>query len=240
MITTVHGVVTRAIKYSESSIIFDLLTAERGIQTFIVGGVRKKNSKWPAAMFQIMSLVEVVAYIKEKDTLNRVKEARLSHHYTQLPYDPIKRSIGIFMIEVTQKAVQTQEQNEALYRFVERSFLTLDQSTDPVPEHHILYMLELSQYLGFFPDGMWQEDRPYFHLSRGTFVSGLDGLLTVNSERSACLTSCLQSVIHGVHPPPLTREQRRHLLEDILNFYTYHLDHFREVKAHQVLANLLD
>lgn len=240
MLRTLQGIVVRSLKYSESSIIFDLLTSELGLQSFIVGGVFKKNSRHPAGLFQIMSLLEVVAYVKNNDALNRVKEARLFEHYHTIPYDALRRSIGMFMTEVVQKTLRAQEQNELLFQHVKTTFLTLDRSEKTDPSLHLLFMLELSRHLGFFPDGQWSDQACHFNLAQGKFVRSPDGVNTLGVEVSKLFSSCLQAVQAGDSPPRMSREGRRMLLDEIIRFFQYHLDHFREIKTHKVLATILD
>ncbi|HRD83510.1 MAG TPA: recombination protein O N-terminal domain-containing protein, partial [Saprospiraceae bacterium] len=65
MLVKTSGIVFRAVKYSETSIITDVYTRDLGMQTYIVNGVRSARSKTGAALFQVMSLVEVVVYHRD-------------------------------------------------------------------------------------------------------------------------------------------------------------------------------
>ncbi|MBX2814669.1 MAG: DNA repair protein RecO [Saprospiraceae bacterium] len=240
MLTTVHGIVIRSLKYSESSIIFDALTAEHGVQSFIVGGVRKKKAKMPAAIFQLMSLVEVVAYIKNNDSLNRVKEARLTDHYQLLPYDPIRRSIGTFMAEVLQKTMESPEENRTLFDFVKGAFLILDQKESNIRDQHLYFLIRLSKFLGFYPDGQWSSIDRFFHLAQGKFLPAADGTQCLSEQRSMCLSRYLESERDTTPVESIDRQSRKDLLDDLLQFYAYHLDHFRSIQSHRIFAELLE
>lgn len=239
MLQTVKGVVLRALKYSESSIIFDLYTQEMGLQSFIVSGVRKAKSKMPAGFFQVTSMLEVVAYIKKNDSLNRVKEARPAHHYQHIPFDTIRRSMALFIVEILQKTLRDQEANNLLYAFVEQAFLQLDQ-LEPIPKnHHLLFMLELSKFLGFHPNGSWSEDKPYLHLEKGVFTNRVDGMYTLTSATSQKISHCIGCNFLDGEQLPISRVERQQMLEGLILYYRYHLDHFKEVKTHQIFSEVL-
>ncbi len=239
MVQTVQGVVLRALKYSESSIIFDLYTRQLGLQSFIVSGVRKAKSKMPAGFFQITSLLEIVAYVKQNDSLSRVKEARPSHHYQRIPFDTIRRSIALFITEILQKSVKDQEPNEVLYRFIEETYLMLDQLEDTPKNHHLLFMLKLSRHLGFHPHGRWQPEKPYLHLVKGIFCDRSDGIYTLTAEISEKISDCIDQDFATGSQIPMSRIQRQQILEGLILFYRYHLEHFKEVKTHQIFSEVL-
>ena len=239
MLQTVQGVVLRALKYSESSIIFDLYTRQMGLQSFIVSGVRKAKSKMPAGFFQVTSMLEVVAYVKQNDSLSRVKEARPAHHYQKIPFDTMRRSIALFMAEILQKSLRDQESNELLYTFIERAFLQLDQLEITPKNHHLLFMLELSSYLGFHPNGRWSEHLPFLHLVKGVFSDRSDGMYTLTSETSKMISGCIACDFSSGTELPISRSQRQQMLEALILFYRYHLDHFKEVKTHQIFSEVL-
>ena len=59
------GIVFRTVKYGETSVITDIFTEEKGLHTFIGGGVRSAKARMPYSLFQPMMVVELVAYYKD-------------------------------------------------------------------------------------------------------------------------------------------------------------------------------
>lgn len=238
MLQKVKGLVLRSLKYSETSLIFDLYTAEMGVQSFIVSGVRKKKAKMPAGFFQITSFLEVVAYIKQNSSLSRVKEVRPLVHYEKVPFDPIRRSIAQFMAEVVQKSLKDHESNAELYHFLESSFVILDQTEWNPVNHHLLFMLKLSRYLGFHPHGTWSESKCCFHLLQGVFIENDADEHTLGKAASFALSSCID-VEYEDRTHKLNNEDRREVLDNLILYFRHHLEHFGEVKTHQILAEVL-
>ncbi len=194
----------------------------------------------PASLFQLMQWIEVVAYVKKNDSLCRIKEARLTHHYQSIPFDIYRSSIALFMTEIIQKVIKGHEANPLLYQFIHNSFLHLDTTKQDIRNFHLIFLLEFTHFLGFRPEGKWSSEFPYFDLFRGRFVALAHPAFTLSKSRSQLLSSCLRSNLDNNSKIVLGREDRRHLLHDILNFYRFHLDRFPEVKTHKVLAEVFN
>ena len=96
MLIATRGIVFRTIKYSESSIIADIYTEARGLQSYYINGIRSEKAKLKAGLFQPMSLLEIVAYAREDKSLNRIREARLTYAYQSIRFDGRKGTINLF------------------------------------------------------------------------------------------------------------------------------------------------
>ena len=57
-----------------------------------------------------MNLVDLVAYEREGKDMTRLKEVRLAHVYTQIPFDVFRGTIGLFMLEVARNAIRESEE----------------------------------------------------------------------------------------------------------------------------------
>ena len=113
-----RGIVLRSMKYSETSIIADIYTEERGMRSYIISGVRSKKAKIKASQLQIMSLVDMVAYDRQEKGLNRVRELRAAYVFQSLPFDVRKSAVGLFMAELARKTVREPEENKRLFNFL--------------------------------------------------------------------------------------------------------------------------
>ena len=92
------GIVLNSVKYSESSIICKIYTSNFGLQSYLINGVRKK--KGGSAYYQPLNILDLTVYHKEKNTLQRIKEAKPFYQYDSLPYAVEKSSIAFFMAEI--------------------------------------------------------------------------------------------------------------------------------------------
>ena len=73
----------------------------------------------------------------------------------------------MFLAEMLKNCIREEEANEDLFVFLEQSFLWLDKN-DEVANFHIFFLLQLSMYLGFFPDAT-EIQKNYFNIVEGNF-----------------------------------------------------------------------
>ena len=75
-----RAIVLKAIRYGDNSLIVKLLTEESGLQSFMVKGAYNKNAKIRAALFQPLTLLEIVA-AKSRGELGYLREASIEYAY---------------------------------------------------------------------------------------------------------------------------------------------------------------
>ncbi len=240
MIIKTRGIVLRARKYSETSVIADIFTETKGLRSYIVSGVRAQNPKIGAALLQIMTPLEMVAYHREDRDLTRLKEVKALHPFHSIPFDVRKGAVGMFMTEVARKTIQGHEENPALFRFLLDTFVFLDETTQSAANLHLHFMVSLSGHLGFLPGGTYSDTTPYFDMKDGLFsdVQPAHGHW-LPPPYSKYLGLLLSLPMEKCHEMALNRDERKHLLGELLNYYRLHIENFPEIHAHQVLEEVL-
>lgn len=240
MIVSTRGIVLRTVKYSETSLICDILTEKIGLQTYIISGVRKKKAKIGASLLQVMSILDIVAFHKNNREINRTTEIKSAYVYQEMPYDVVKGAVGLFMAELIQKTIREQEENQPLFEFLYHAFTLLDRNKNSVANYHIGFMVQLTQYLGFMIDDNYEaEKRGFFDVQAGKFqkerIANLDGL---NEDLSQALFAFCQLPLEETHLVQLKRDDRRTLLNRMIRFYQYRIDNFKELNAFKVLQEI--
>lgn len=240
MLIETRGIVFRAFKYSESSLIVDIYTEAKGLQSYIVNGVRSQKSKQNASIFQVMTLVDLVAGVREDRGLNRIKEIKSAFVYRAIPFDVRKSAVGTFITEVARKTIREAEAHPALFAFLYNTFLFLDQTQYPVANAHLHFLVEMSGFLGFMPGGDLSPDTPVFDLQEGVFADTLPSAgYCLDFELSKAFYALLQTNYADCHNLRLANGQRRQLLNKLLDYYRLHLEHLPEIHSHQILQEIL-
>ena len=235
MLQSTEGIITRTVKYGESSMILDLLTSENGIQSFIIGGIRKKGGKNRTPLIQVLNIVRVEAYIKGADKLSRIKEISYSYIYQTLPFDVLKASIATFLIEVCRKAAKASDDFPRLYHFIVKGLIHLDQTPRDFHHFHIRFLLKMAKILGFEMTNNYGPATPIFDLRDGTFIgSRVDHRLHLDEEVSQAMHRYLKDEDFEDIP----RQLRQHIVDAIVDFYDYHLEEFGTLKSLEVLKAL--
>ena len=242
------GIVLRNLKYSETSVILDIYTEARGLKSYIVSGVRTPKAKIGAGLLQVMSMIEMVAYdrndqpAQQKNSLQRIKELRAGYIYQRLPFEMKRMATGLFIAEVLQHTLRESETNPPLFQFIQAIFEYIDRSEESLVNLHIIFLLQLSAYLGFQPQSPEpSEFSQVFDLREGVFNNGFSSgewLMTQGSSRILAQFLRLNDWKKS-HEIPLQRTERQRLLDDLLRFYHYHIPNFKELNAHRVLQEIL-
>jgi DNA repair protein RecO (recombination protein O) len=221
MLAKTRGIVFRFTKYGDSSIIVTIFTEVYGLQTYIVNGVRTKSAKNKIALYQPLTLLELVVYYKENQNIKRIKEIKCVHPYQSITSDIIKSSIALFLNEVLNKTVKEESHAQDLFDFIFQSLVIFDHQDTKVENFHLIMLLKLSRYLGF----------------GAHTVNELLGRRMVSTEEEKLLQELLQADYQT--SLQITTQQRRDLLETLLQFYKEHVDSFGEIRSVQVLREVM-
>ncbi|MEM1359488.1 MAG: DNA repair protein RecO [Bacteroidota bacterium] len=240
MLLKTRGLIFRATKYGDSSLILEVYTEQRGIRKYIVAGVRKARSRTPASLVQPMNLVDLVAYEREGKELTRLKEVRPAHVYTSIPFDVYRGTLGLFLLEVTRNAIREAEANPALFEFLFGSFVFLDTTAGPIGHLHLHFLLELTTHLGFLPSGQYSEATPLFDLKEGRFTGGHPGHAEyLDAPRASFMFRLLHAERRELAQITSAKKERLGLLNDLLRYYHHHIEGMREVNSLKVLRTVM-
>ena len=232
------GIVFRTVKYSETSLILEIFTREKGMRSFIVSGVRKSKSKNKASKYQHLNILDLVAYDKD-NTLARIKECKIDHYYQKLTLDVVRSSIGLFLLEVCKNAIREKEANVELFDFIHNRLQLLDSD---VPQNFglfpIKFLLELSQYIGFMPYNNYGEDQPFFDLYNGRFIPEMTEKYVSNLEVSKYISVINNTNMDQLVDLNVRKEVRNQIIDDLIVYFRLHIDQFKELKTLQVLRTI--
>lgn len=240
MLIKTRGIIFKTFKYSETSVIAEIYTEEKGLRKYLISGVRSKKAKVNASLLQLMSLVDLVAYEREDRDLHRIKEIKAARVYQAIPFELFKGTVGLFMVEVAQKTIRETEENRELFQFLFDTFCYLDQTKHRIHNLHLHFLLELSVFLGFIPGGDYEEETPLFDLKEGVFVSNIPNHQHyLDEDNSFLLYQLLQSSRENCHQVSCRSENRRLLLNQLLEFYRLHIENLPSINSHQILQQVI-
>src|SRR5437868_11188824 len=150
MIYRTKGIVLRAIKYGETSLVVNIFTELFGTQSYLVNGIRtseKTSSK--ASLFQPTSILDMEVYHNDLKNLQRIKEFKWAHLYKNILSDVTKNSVALYMVELLQKCLKQPEHNTPLFKFCEKALMQLDVAEESVTANFPLYFsLQLVPFFG--------------------------------------------------------------------------------------------
>lgn len=240
MLHKTRGIVFKVTSYLETSVIVQVFTEKFGLQSYLINGVKKPKAKIRLNMLQPLHLVELVVYHKPNGGVQRVSELRNVPVFQTIPYNVLKSSLVLFLNEVLYKSVKQHFEDEPLFDFLFNSIQLLDRTEKGLANFHLSFLLQLSRYIGFYPDRTHEEGSLYFDLINGCFTNTLpDHALIIREASLKYFKDLLHTKFAGLGEVHVSVQDRRLLLEDILKYYELHIENFSNVKSHHVLEMVL-
>jgi DNA repair protein RecO (recombination protein O) len=235
MLVKTKAIVISSIKYQEKSLIVKCFTLSDGLKSYFVRDAfssRKSNQK--IAYFQPFSILEIEAIHKNKGTLENFKEIKLAIPFQTIHNTITKSTIVLFLSEMMHYSIHEEEENEALFTYLETALLWLD-THDEIVNFHLIFLLEATKYLGFYPDNT-DIDLPYFEMTEGIFTQF--HAISSLSQHETQLFKKLLSLKFESDLKTFHVIERQLLLKIIIDYYSFHLDGFRKPKSLDVLKEV--
>ena len=240
MLHHTRGLVLRNVKYSDTSLISKIYTEHFGVQSYMLQGIRSPRSMHKANLLQPMSFLSLVVYHKEGRNLQRVKEFTPAFLYNEVPFDVRKGAVGLFMLEVLTKCLKEETGDVVLFEFLESSYRQLDDMDEGLGRFHLLFLLALTRFMGFFPSLPDHPDAQLFDLREGMFIADRpthpDWLDQAQAKPLWQLVKAYE--LNEPEGLNLSHQTRRVLLGDLLRYYEMHVANFSRVNAHAILETV--
>nr|WP_297782680.1 DNA repair protein RecO [uncultured Allomuricauda sp.] len=234
MQVTTKAIVLSSLKYGDSSLIVRAFTRSDGLKSYLLKGVlASKKAKIRPGYFLPLMQLEIVASHKNKGTLESIRDVKVALPYQTLHTDIIKNSVVLFLAEMLGNSIQEQEQDESLFNYLEYALQWMD--VHPLsPNFHILFLLNLTKYLGFYPDTT-QQNLPFFDLMEGSFSQTPTLNPLIENEDLGNFRKFLGTNFEALETIQLTKSNRRELLKMVVQYFRLHVHGFREPRSLAVL-----
>lgn len=230
-----QAIVLSAIKFQEKSLIVKCFTQSDGLKSyFIQSAFSSKKSNQKIAYFQPLNILEIEANHKSKGTLEHFKEVKLAYNYQNINTDIVKSSMVLFLSEVLHNSIFEEEKNENLFSFLETSLMWLD-THDTISNFHLIFLLQLTKFLGFFPQTP-ETEANYFEMIDGIF-SPFQGTSCLNAHETLLLKKLIQLKFEDTQKN-FHKEERQALLKILLEYYSIHLQGFKKPNSLEVLKEI--
>jgi DNA repair protein RecO (recombination protein O) len=239
MVYVTNGIVLHSIKYSESSKIIKIYSELYGLQSYITKGFKKsKNNK---NLIQPLTIVEIVASSHPKREIHLLKEINLIYQAKSLYVDIRKTSIVFFMDEILYKSIKELESNKQLFDFIYNSIIHLDCIVEKISLFNLFFIIQLTKYLGFYPELNYSEKNVFFDLIEGIYkpVAPVHSLY-IGPEFSSFFYQITNSNINNYNSLSIDYKSRTILLDKICDYYGVHISGFKNVKSIEIFKKIFN
>ncbi len=234
MLTKTKLIVLSQTKYKDSDLIVRCYTKQRGIVSYIIrSAFKSKKGTSKKVYFQPLSQLLIEESYKPNRSLQTIKEVKFSYLYTTIYNDVYKSAITFFLSDVLNSTLKEEEPNEDLFHFIELSMQYLN-TEDKYANFHLLFLLKLTKYLGFYPEHKNMEF-PHFNMEKGVFEASKNSMYTVSGDNLTLLKLLLGTNFDALNKIKISSARRQDFLSMLLYYFELHLGDFKKPKSLQVL-----
>ena len=236
MLLSTNAIVLSKLKYRDNDLIIKCYTQKEGIVSYLIRGVLKSKKGSKTAYYQLLTQLQLVADHKPSRSLQYIKEVKVNYLYSTLHTSVLKSAIVMFLAEVLSSSLQEEEQNDTLYNYLEATLQWLDVN-DTFANFHLLFLLNLTKHLGFYPD-VSNINSPYFNLEDGKFQQEKLSKYSISEENLTLLKQLLGTTFDALESITINARQRQSFLSLILVYFELHLGNFKKPKSLQIFNDV--
>ncbi len=221
------------LKQGESSLIAKIFTEEKGLQNFIIKGVRTKKSKKKLGLFQPLQLININATYINKNSLQYISEISMEHNKINNGIDIKKKLLYIFVAEVVSKVLLETEKDKSLFKFIWELKINLLNSEKINPNFPLIFMINLSDHLGFLPSKE-KLNESYFNIESGGFTDNQQqSNYNIEKDNSIYLRKLLEN--KNITIPYQNRNQ---ILLHLIQYYKLQHHELKNMNSHLIIESL--
>lgn len=240
-----QGIVLRSVWVADSRLVVTLFTKDLGVVSCGVRVSKSARRGGARALWQVLSVVDLVVDWRVGRDIQSVSEARLSFAWESMTFHPVKVVVVLFLGEFLSHALKEEGVNEPLYAFLLNSLRWYDEAAEGFASFHLVLLMRLTRFLGFWPNvvggakSVVSEGEVFFDLINGCFVSSVPTHGQYLGGEVARLIPVLLGMDYmQMHRVRLSRTERRHMLDVIVCYYRVHVPAFGVIRGLDVLGEV--
>jgi DNA repair protein RecO (recombination protein O) len=236
MLHTTRAIVLKCIRHGDRTVVLKLYTEAFGLRSMLARTGTRSGIQ--SAALQPLNRVEVVMKEMTERDLHALRELRVMLPYQQVPFDPVRGTLALFVQEVLYRVLRGEAADPDLFAFLWVALEAMDSVKD-VRNFPLVFLLQLSGPLGFQPTSP-SPGATRFDLKEGEFVRGGSAHgHTLGEPLSMHLASLLDVGLEHLPGPAIRASDRRELLDHLLLYYRMHVEGLGELRSPAVLHQVL-
>ena len=237
MLIETDAIVISTIKYADSSLIARCYCKELGLKSFLLKGIlSSKRSNLKKSLFQPLSIINLITQIKNqsREGLHFIKEARVGFPLIEIPSDIKKNAVAMFMSEIITRVISEEgAPNLLLYQFIQKKVIQLEEKRFS-PLFHLKFMIDLSKYLGFYPNQSEIKEN-FFNLRSGCFCRSSSSKHIIGGDLVVTFKQLLGTNCEKLNQLTIHNSLRTKVLSILIDYFNIHLQGFGKIKSVDIL-----
>lgn len=146
-----EAIVLRAVNFRDTSKVVTFYTRRYGKMSAVAKGARNPKSKF-GSLFQPMNFLQIVFYRRENRGMQYVSSSDFVKYFKTLTSDMRKFSIAMSLVEIIDRVMHDEEENESVFELLVDSLTLLDTAGVNPQNVFVHFALHLAINLGFAPN----------------------------------------------------------------------------------------
>lgn len=239
MLLKTKGLVLNAINYNDKYNLVPVFTESYGRITYMVSKAKSKNSKVPKSLFSPLALLDLEVIHQASRDIQRIQEARPLMHQYSIASCMDKTAMAFFLSEFLSRILKDANDNNYLFDFLMQSIQILEMTDKSIANFHLVFMLKLTHFMGFYPNLEEYEENDLFDMINGEFVQKQPlHNHYLNRTDSFALSRLARISFENMHHFIFSRQDRITIINKILEYYRIHSSDFPTLKSLDVLHEL--
>ncbi len=260
MLVTTRAIVLNKTKYGEGRLLVSMFTRDYGMMSFALPLSRRKGLK--INYFQPLTILETSFDLRATVRIHALRNIRLAEPQKSIPFDARKLAATLFLADCLRFALREELSDAALFDFICDSLRLFDGATDSFANFHIIFLIKLTAYLGFFPNARANEspkrlrdrvqpridkvnvnkkEKAWFDLDEGCFSQMPPAPdAAIAPEQAAIIPLLTRLNFRTMRLLRLSRDERNAITEKLLDYYARHVPGFPRLRSFDILKELFD
>lgn len=239
MIHKTQGIVLRVIPYNDKNKIAKIYTQSFGLLTFMVSASNSKTSRQKTALLQPLQPILLEVKPSSSHGIARLGEINTLFVLNSCVQNYYKRLILLFLNEVLYKCLKAEEEEDnTLFNFLIDSLSALEKMTIGIGNFPLVFLGQLTKYLGCAPNNNFDTKNPFFNPNEGYFQPFEALHKLYDKQESELLSKLLQLNYQNINELLLNNNQRKNMLHLLMKYYAIHLPSFHDIQSLSVLEEL--
>jgi len=234
-----RAIVLNTINYNDKYMLASLYTEQFGRVTYMVSKSKSKTSRIKKSVFTPLTILDMETDHRPSREIQRIREVEILHPLYSVSGNIIKTSIALFLSEFLTRILKDTDEYLIIFKYLSDSIQILEESDRGLANFHLVFILKLTRFLGFYPNLENYMEGYYFDMLNGIFTDKQPlHNYYVNKTDSKALSLLARISYENMQYFKFSRQERMNTINRMIEYYRIHLNDFQNLKSLDILHEL--
>lgn len=230
------GIILGAVRHNDRTSIVHVFTEGNGHVPYIFYLTASGRNTGRNTILQPLTVIEFQSRAVQSEQLQHLREPVNIMPFSDIPFNPVKSAIALFLGEFLSSALRGENENRPLFDFLRTVISELDSTAEP-SNLHLYTILKTSAFLGISPNTDGYRPGCWLDLLNGVFSARQPmhsfAADPENAYRTIRMMEC--SSYDEARRIPLTGSGRASMLSMMNDYFRIHMPDFPNLKSLEIL-----